>query len=217
MFTGLVKELGEIVDISSNAEGKVFKIKSPKLISEISVDDSVAVNGCCQTAVKVEPPYFYVQAVHVTLEKTNFNKLQMSDRVNLELALRFSDRLGGHLVQGHVNGVALLINKLDFGKNILLSFKVSENFSKYLMNEGSVAIDGISLTVAKFSKEDLILDVSIIPHTYENTNLKFRSLGEQVNIEVDVIAKYLENLISHKPRGEVSSISKEWLSAKGFL
>ncbi len=217
MFTGLIKELGEIVDISPNAEGKLFKIKSSKLISEIKVDDSVAINGCCQTAIKVEPPYFYVQAVHVTLEKTNFNQLKISDRVNMELALRFSDRLGGHLVQGHVNGVATLTKKEDLGKNILLSFKIPKQFSKYLMNEGSVAIDGISLTVASFSKEDLQLTVSIIPHTYEVTNLKARSLGDLVNIEVDVIAKYLENLISHQSTSEVPSISKDWLSSKGFV
>src|SRR5210317_1760794 len=148
MFTGLVKELGKIVKITPNNEGKEFTIASKSLINEIGIDDSVAVNGCCQTVVAYDQETFTVQAVHVTLEKTTFSNLKTGDEVNLELALRLSDRLGGHLVQGHVNGVGSLQSVTRKGKNYVLRIRGPENLSKYIVKEGSIAIEGISLTVA---------------------------------------------------------------------
>ncbi|MAZ48202.1 MAG: riboflavin synthase [Halobacteriovoraceae bacterium] len=191
MFTGLIKDIGKIERVIDNETGKVFVISTPKLISQIEVDDSIATNGVCLTATEIKDDTFQVQAVHVTLEKSNLGELNIGDKVNLELALRASDRLGGHLVQGHVNGKGELIEVLQRGDNWEMEFKIPSDLRKYFIDEGSIAIDGISLTIAKAKENSLV--VSIIPHTYENTTLGVKKIGESVNIEVDMMAKYLEN------------------------
>ena len=191
MFTGLIKDIGEIASITPNESGKEFLIKTPKLITEIQIDDSIATNGVCFTATQVNSDAFKVQAVHITLEKSNLGALKVGDSVNLELALRPIDRLGGHLVQGHVNGLGEFIDSKQLGDNWELEFSLPNNLKKYVINEGSIAIDGISLTVAKVT--DRGIKVSIIPHTFENTTLGLKKIGETVNIEVDMMAKYLEN------------------------
>lgn len=213
MFTGLVKELGTLVATTSIAEGKRLRIRAPKLISEINVDDSVSVNGACQTAMAIHDDCFDVIAVHTTLEKTTLGALKAGDKLNLELAVKASDRLGGHIVQGHVNGVSRLIEINNHGENYDLRFSVDHKLRRYIVNEGSIAIDGISLTVST-SGEDWF-GVTIIPHTWHNTVLGQRKLNDFVNIEVDILAKYLENLISHMGDTK-SSISAQWLKEKGF-
>jgi riboflavin synthase len=190
MFTGLIKDVGEIVSINENAEGKIFKIKT-KLIHEIGIDDSVAVNGCCLTATEVFGDEFLVQAVHVTLQKTAIGALEKGSQVNLELAMRLSDRLGGHLVQGHVNGVGSLVEISNQGENFHLWFELDQKLLKYIILEGSIAISGISLTVANIESNKVM--VTIIPHTWKNTNFSQLKTKDLVNIEVDMMAKYLEN------------------------
>ncbi len=214
MFTGLVKEMGQLVSSVTTAEGKRLKIKAPKLIGEIAVDDSVSVNGVCQTAVKIDGDCFEMIAVHTTLEKTTLGKLKQGDNVNLELALRASDRLGGHIVQGHVNGTAELQHVENFGENYNLRFKIHSDLRKYIIAEGSIAIDGISLTVSAIG--DHWFGVTIIPHTWHNTVLGQRSVGDKVNIEVDVLAKYIENLITFNSKPNPSNISESWLKERGF-
>lgn len=191
MFTGLIKDIGTIKSISKNTEGKEFVIETNKLASEIAIDDSVATNGVCLTATQIKDNTFKVQAVHVTLEKTNIGKLNIGDKVNLELALRPMDRLGGHFVQGHVNGTGKIKSIRPLGKNYEITLSAPNNLFKYMIPEGSIAIDGISLTIAKLTSDDF--SVSIIPHTYENTILHSKKVGDSVNIEVDMMAKYLEN------------------------
>ena len=194
MFTGLIKDIGIIKSVKKNSEGAELIIQSKKLISDIDIDDSIATNGVCLTATKVSGDSFTVQAVHVTLQKTNIGKLKSGDSVNLELALRASDRLGGHIVQGHVNGTGKLTAVNAQGKNYELDFTLADkNLFKYIISEGSICIDGISLTVAKLRNQTLT--VSIIPHTYENTILHTKNIGDSVNIEVDMMAKYLENFV----------------------
>lgn len=193
MFTGLIKDIGTIKSISKNAEGKEFVIETNKLASEIAIDDSVATNGVCLTATQIKGKTFKVQAVHVTLEKTNIGKLNIGDKVNLELALRPVDRLGGHFVQGHVNGTGKIKSIRPLGKNYEITLSAPNNLFKYMIPEGSIAIDGISLTIAKLTSDDF--SVSIIPHTYENTILHSKKVGDSVNIEVDMMAKYLENFM----------------------
>ncbi len=193
MFTGLIKEVGEIKSIVTNAEGKLFGIKAPALIKEIAIDDSVCVNGACQTVVKVKGDIFYVQAVHVTLEKTTFGALRPGNPVNLELSLRPMDRLGGHFVSGHVNGTGQISKIVSQGKNYLISVKYLKDLEKYMIPEGSIAIEGISLTIAYLKKGELT--VSIIPHTYEKTTLGSKKVGDKVNLEVDLLAKYIEKLL----------------------
>lgn len=192
MFTGLIKDIGTIKAINKNSEGAKMTISS-KLCSEIAIDDSVATNGVCLTAIAVAEKDFTVQIVHMSLKKSNLGDLNVGSSVNLELALRPIDRMGGHFVQGHVNGVGKFMGAKSFGKNWECEFSAPRELFKYIINEGSITIDGISLTVAVVKQSSFI--VSIIPHTYENTTLGKKSSGDSVNIEVDMMAKYLENFI----------------------
>lgn len=198
MFTGLIKEIGTIIEVKENQEGRKISIKALQLIDQIGIDDSVSVNGACQTAVEVSADKFTVQAIHTTLEKTNLGELKVGDFVNLELAMRLSDRLGGHLVQGHVNDTTSLEKIEQNGENYLLTFKLKDSFEKYIIAEGSITINGISLTVAYLDNQHQHFTVSIIPHTWQNTTLKYVNLGGLVNVEVDMLAKYVENLLRHR-------------------
>lgn len=198
MFTGLIKDIGIVKKITPNQEGKVFEIETKNLAPEIKIDDSVATNGVCLTATKIQGNIFTVQAVHITLEKTNLGKLTVGSSVNLELALRPMDRLGGHFVQGHVNGLARLTHIKKLGNNYEISFSPEKDLFRYMTQEGSIAIDGISLTIAKLSEKDFT--VSIIPHTFENTILHTKKVGDSVNIEVDMLAKYLERLLKFEEK-----------------
>lgn len=198
MFTGLIKDIGEVLTVIENTEGKQFVIAT-ELAPEIKIDDSVAVNGCCLTATKVMEKEFVVQAVHVTLEKTALANLRPGSKVNLELAMRMGDRLGGHLVQGHVNTKAILISMESIGENKNLWFEIPMDHMKYIIKEGSIAINGISLTVAEIKANEIM--VTIIPHTWEYTQLKYLLINDQVNIEVDMMAKYLENFLKFSKSG----------------
>lgn len=195
MFTGLIKEIGKVQKIETNLEGNKFFIACPKLAREIKIDDSISVNGVCLTAIEVTDVGFSAQAVHLTLEKTNLGMLRENTQVNLELAMRLSDRLGGHLVQGHVNATATLAAQKQRGENFELWFEVPANQLRYIVKEGSITLDGISLTVAEVVDHQIL--VTIIPHTWENTVLKNKKIGDTVNLEVDMMAKYLENFMKY--------------------
>lgn len=197
MFTGLIKDIGKIAAITQNREGKRFRILSPKLTPEIKIDDSVSVNGVCQTAIEVKNDTFDIQAVHISLEKTTLGQLRPGDSVNLELALRPMDRMGGHFVSGHVNGVISIHKIENQGKNFILSLELPEKFRRYIIPEGSVCLNGISLTVSSVSSNFNQFQVSIIPHTWDNTVLHQLKIGDKLNIEVDILAKYIENLLRH--------------------
>jgi riboflavin synthase len=209
MFTGLIQELGTIQSIRPNAEGKEFVIKAPGLIKEIQIDDSVATNGVCLTATEINGDTFKVQAIHMTLEKTSIGKLKPNDRVNLELSLRPHDRLGGHFVQGHVNALGQIKQIKTMGKNWEIEVTFPKELRKYMISEGSVALDGISLTIARLSPDSLT--VAIIPHTLEKTTLGTKKVGDHLNIEVDMLAKYIENFL----RFNKDSKTEEW--AKNFF
>jgi riboflavin synthase len=203
MFTGLIQEVGKIVSVETNAEGKIFVIEAPKLISEIKIDDSIATNGVCLTATKISGHTFRVQAVHVTLQKSSLGFLNAGDKVNLELSLRASDRLGGHMVQGHVNGLGKIKNIEKKGGNWEVEVSFSPELRKYMISEGSIALDGTSLTIAKLTPHSL--SVSLIPHTLENTSFSSKNVGDHLNIEVDMVAKYIENFLSQN-----EEISSRW-------
>lgn len=198
MFTGIIKDIGVVKKITSNSEGKIFEIETKALASEIAIDDSVSTNGVCLTATKINNNVFTAQAVHVTLEKTNLGSLSVGDKVNLELALRPMDRMGGHFVQGHINGMARLSKINKRGNNYELSFSTERELFKYMIKEGSIAIDGISLTLSDLT--DTSFTVSIIPHTFENTILNTKKIGDSANIEVDMMAKYLEKLLKFEKK-----------------
>ncbi|MEE3078613.1 MAG: riboflavin synthase [Bdellovibrionota bacterium] len=195
MFTGLVKEIGKVKRVTRNTEGTLIEVYSEILLPEIGVDDSVSINGACQTAIEVKEKTFIVQAVQVTMEKSTLGQLKAGEEVNLELAMRLQDRLGGHMVQGHVNDVGTIRDIRNTGKNYLVIIGVSSSQMKYIVKEGSVTIDGVSLTVSEIFKADCSFQVSVIPHTWDHTIFKNKRTGSSVNIEVDILGKYIENLL----------------------
>jgi len=213
MFTGIIEEIGIIQKIDVIENGKRLKISASKIMDDVKVDDSVAVNGVCLTVIKLEQNSFWAEAVGETLKKTTINKLYQNTNVNLERAVRLSDRLGGHLVQGHVNGIGVIkkINRL--GENYYVEVRVPSDLEKYLIKEGSIAVDGISLTIANLTGS--LVGLSIIPHTWKNTNLRFRQISDEVNIEVDIIAKYVEKLLNAKDK-DANNLSDDVLKNMGY-
>jgi riboflavin synthase len=196
MFTGLIAELGLITAIDKGADSAVFKINAPGLISEINLGDSVAVNGVCLTATSVSGTEFAADVMIQTLSLTSLAKTIAGNPVNLELAAQLNARMGGHMVQGHVDGVASVIGLTPGNKWAQFDIKVPEHLSKYIVNQGSICIDGVSLTVGKIDDATSVVTVWLIPETLERTNLSSKKPGDLVNIEVDVLAKYVERLLA---------------------
>jgi len=214
MFTGLIEEIGQITRIDPIAGGKKIRVLASKILDDIKVDDSIAINGVCLTATKIEQDGFWADAVGETLNKTTLVNMRVGAQVNVERALKLSDRLGGHLVQGHVNGIATItqINKL--GENYFLEINIPRELTKYTIDEGSISIDGISLTIAKLN--DTKVGVSVIPHTWAASNLKDKKVGDLVNIETDVLAKYIEKLLMNKSGNGTGKFTDEWFKNLGY-
>ncbi|MFC2084054.1 riboflavin synthase [Bacteroidota bacterium] len=212
MFTGIIEEIGIVTGINRIAGGVQLKIKALKIMDDIKIDDSISVNGVCLTVTGKGSSEFQSDAVGDTLKKTNLSEVQISNEVNLERSVRLIDRLGGHLVQGHVNDVGKITQINQLGKNYLLEVQVPELLEKYIIDEGSISIDGISLTIAKLN--GTTISISIIPHTWENTTLKFRKVGDKVNIEVDIIAKYVEKLV--RKENVNGTFTANWFKNLGY-
>jgi riboflavin synthase len=193
MFTGLIEEIGIIKGINSFGGGKKISIQCKKILSDSKVDDSIAVNGVCQTITEMTNDMFEFVSVEETLKKTTIKNWQINRKVNLERALKLSDRLGGHLLLGHVDTPSTVINKTALNTSTIFEIKIPSGFSKYVIPKGSIAIDGISLTIADLKEHSFT--VSVIPHTTDNTILKFLNTGDEVNLEFDIIGKYIERLI----------------------
>ena len=193
MFTGLVADKAKVISITRGAESAVIQIESV-LASEIKVGDSVSINGTCLTEIELSSNTFKADVMIQTLKVTSLGKLSEGDFVNLELATRADSRLGGHIVQGHVDGIGSVIENSPGEKWNKFVVRVPKNLSKYIVNQGSIAIDGVSLTVGEIS--DDLLTLWLIPETLERTNLAQKSSGDIVNIEVDIIAKYVERLMN---------------------
>ena len=193
MFTGLVADKAKVISISRGSESAVIQIESV-LVSEIKVGDSVSINGTCLTAIELSSNTFKADVMIQTLKVTSLGKLSEGDFINLELATRADSRLGGHIVQGHVDGIGSVIENSPGEKWNKFVVRVPKNLSKYIVNQGSIAIDGVSLTVGEIS--DDLLTLWLIPETLDRTNLAQKSSGDIVNIEVDVIAKYVERLMN---------------------
>lgn len=197
MFTGLIQAIGSVSRVDTRPDGKLLRIQCAALAGDIRVDDSIAVNGVCLTATAVDAEGFQAHAIPVTLAKTTTGSLQAGSKVNLELALRMGDRLGGHLLQGHVNGTGQITDITVNGENWLIRIAFPVALRKYLISEGSIAVDGISLTIAALADDHF--SVSIIPHTLLNTTLGGKTAGDPVNLETDLIGKYIENLLQADP------------------
>ena len=196
MFTGLIGELGSITAIEKGESSAVFTINAPKLIGEIAVGDSVAVNGVCLTATAISGTTFTADVMIQTLSLTSLGQLSVASTVNLELAAQLNSRLGGHMVQGHVDGVAKVVGLTPGDKWAQFDITVPAHLAKYIVNQGSICLDGVSLTVGSIDDSKNVVTVWLIPETLENTNLSTKSAGDLVNVEVDVLAKYVERLLA---------------------
>ena len=196
MFTGLIAELGSITSIKKSDTSAVFTLNAPALISEIKTGDSVAVNGVCLTATSIDGTTFTADVMIQTLNLTSLSQIFVGSPVNLELAAQLNARMGGHMVQGHVDGVATVVSLTPGDKWAQFDIKVPEQLSKYIVNQGSICLDGISLTVGSINDESNVVTVWLIPETLERTNLSSLLPGDLINVEVDVLAKYVERLLA---------------------
>ena len=214
MFTGIIEEIGKIERITPIAGGMTIRLHSDKIIEDVAVNDSVCIDGVCLTVTNKSKNTFLVDAVGATLEKTTFHNLKADAHVNLERSVRLSDRLGGHLVQGHVNGIGSISEIKKLGENYLVKIIVPEDLEKYLIKEGSIAINGISLTIADLNRNEI--SISVIPHTWQNTNLKDKEVNDKVNVEIDILAKYVEKLLTRNHNSSDQNITESWLKEIGY-
>ncbi len=194
MFTGLIEDLGEVLYLKRSSSGGVLEVKTE--LDDINLGDSISVNGACLTAVEIKRGSAVFELSLETLSRTNLSYLKRGDFVNLERALRADSRFGGHFVLGHVDFTAKVLSFKQLGDHRELVIEIPPDQKKYFVEKGSVAIDGISLTV-NYIRDDSI-SINIIPHTFENTNLKYRKVGDLVNVEVDIIGKYVVSFLSKK-------------------
>lgn len=193
MFTGLIGELGSVRSLAGNDSGYKLEITAKTILNELKLGDSVAVNGACLTVVHITSNSFTADVMPETVRHTNLGKLHIGEKVNLERTLRLCDGLEGHLVSGHVEGTGRILHRQDEGNAILFRIGCNDDLSRYIVKKGSVAVDGISLTVVEAEKNNF--SVSIIPHTAAVTTLGFKREGDWVNIETDMIGRYIEKFI----------------------
>lgn len=193
MFTGIIEELGKISALSKGDKSLKIKIECKNILEGLSLGDSIAVNGVCLTAVAFGSTFFEADISYETIAKTSLNNIKTGSIVNLERALTLSSRLGGHIVQGHVDGTGRILNITKYGDSYKLFISYPEYLDKYIVSKCSIAIDGISLTVADVKNKNF--EVAVIPHTFENTNLKYKNNGDIVNLESDIIARYVEKMV----------------------
>lgn len=196
MFTGLVAELGEVTAITKGETSSVLTVRAPLLTPELSIGDSIAVNGTCLTATSLTSDSFTADVMVQTLSLTSLGKLEVGSQVNLELAAQMDMRMGGHIVQGHVDGIATVISRTPGEKWEQFIIEVPADLSRYIVNQGSICVDGVSLTVGDINDASNQVTLWLIPETLAKTNLSRKQPGDIVNIEVDILAKYVERLIS---------------------
>ncbi len=208
MFTGIIEELGKVRHITTNK----IQIECKKILDDNRIGDSIAVNGVCLTVADLGKDFFTADISPETIRVTTFDKIQSGDLVNLERAMSVNGRFGGHVVSGHIDtkGKCLDINKIE--NFYILKIELSDDYAKYIIKKGSIAINGISLTIAEIN--DNVINCAIIPHTFENTNLKSLKINDFVNIEVDIFAKYIEKFLLSGDNK--SRINYEFLAENGF-
>ena len=217
MFTGIIAGLGAVTAVRSAGQGKRFTIEADFDLADTKVGDSVSVSGVCLTAVAIVRRQFDVDVSPETLSKTTLGSARVGDRVNLERALRLSDRIDGHLVSGHTDGTGVIDSCEVSGNAILVTVVVPEALTRYMIIKGSVAVDGVSLTINHLAAGRF--SVSIIPHTAALTTIGLKQKGAPVNIETDMIGKYVEKFISRKHSAEApqGGVTMEMLAKKGYI
>lgn len=220
MFTGLVEEIGKISKIRKGINSYQISIEAKYILSDIKLGDSIATNGACLTVIEKNNSNFTVDIMAETVKLTSFDKMKLGDTVNLERAMRLSDRLGGHLVSGHIDGIGKInkIKKEDIAN--IISIEAPQELLNQMLNKGSIAIDGISLTITHVSSKEF--QVSIIPHTSKETTLLKKSIGDLVNLETDMIGKYVLRFLNPDKKenlnqAKVSKVSLDFLAENGYL
>ncbi len=220
MFTGIIEEIGVIKSISKGSKSSQLCIKASEVLKDVKLGDSIATNGACLTVVSFTSTEFTVDVMAETVRKTTLQKLNSGDQVNLERALRMGDRLGGHMVSGHIDGIGTIRSLVKEENAVWVTIEAPKSILKYVIGKGSIAIDGISLTVALV--DDKVFKVSIIPHTGAETTLLDKKSGDQVNLENDLVGKYIERFMLFKDDSNPDSSSKSnvdmgFLAEHGFL
>jgi len=213
MFTGIIQAQGNIKEIRSSNKGAVFVLNSNSLdLSDVSIGDSIAVNGVCLTVTQLDKNYFSSDVSQETLDCTTFSQLKKGQNINLEKSLRLNQGVDGHIVSGHVDGVGKITLIAIEGDSTRMKIKVDDNLVKYIAKKGSICIDGVSLTVNEIDGN--VFSVNIVPHTFSVTTLGKLKVNSQVNIEIDIIARHIEQLLNHKTSAR---IDKALLIKNGYL
>lgn len=214
MFTGIIEDKGRVLRVENRGKERRLFLELPFDLTEVQVGDSINVNGVCLTVVEKRGQMIGTDVSPETLQRTTLSKVTGGDKVNVERAIRLSDRLGGHIVTGHIDGIGVIIEKRKERDFIRLGVRIPETVSKYIVQKGSIAIDGISLTVNECKEEEIRL--TLIPYTLEKTTLMEKKVGNEVNVEADILAKYVEKVLHHggkKPEG----INLSFLKEHGFV
>ena len=214
MFTGLIEEIGIISCVTKQSQGAVISVACAKILDDLKLGDSVSIDGACQTVVKLRTNGFDAEAVKETLDLTTFNEYKAGRKVNLERAMPANGRFGGHIVSGHIDGVGTFIRKENQGLADVYYFEAPENVAKYIVYKGSICINGISLTVSSIERN--VFTVSVIPMTLQETNLPNLSSNNKVNLESDILAKYVEKFFGAKDN-KTENITMNYLEKHGFL
>lgn len=213
MFTGIIEEIGTVKEVCRNGNNSFLRIQAEKVLSDVQLGDSIAVNGVCLTVTKFDGKIFQADVMNETLNRSSLGSLRTGSPVNLERAMSANGRFGGHIVAGHIDGTGVITDIKNDGIAVWYTIKADAGIMRYIVKKGSVAIDGISLTVAKVT--DSSFSVSIIPHTAEQTILSSKKIGDIVNLENDIIGKYVEKLMN--PVQSCSNIDMAFLAERGFL
>lgn len=217
MFTGIVEEIGTITHIKNGVKSSKLIINCNKVLETTEIGDSICTNGVCLTVTNISKGTFEADVMAETIRKSNLNTLKIGSKVNLERALSLSTRLGGHLVSGHIDGIGYIKDLKKEDSAIWITIKTSVDILRYILYKGSITIDGISLTIAYV--DDDVFKVSIIPHTLQQTILSSKNIGDSVNLECDIIGKYVEKLlgISKPNKQQANNINETFLKENGFI
>lgn len=217
MFTGIVEEMGVVQQVRQSDETMVLSIEAKKVLEDVKIGDSISVNGVCLTVTSFTSSQFTVDVMPETIRATSLRGLGRGTAINLERAMQAGGRFGGHFVSGHVDGIGTIVKKVQEQNAVYYEIEVAPNLRKYMIDKGSVAVDGTSLTI--FSVDETSFTISIIPHTLEQTVIGKKDVGDIVNIECDMIGKYIEQFISHrlnKESKETNELTAQFLESNGF-
>lgn len=215
MFTGLIETVGTIANVQNEGAGKRFRIRAPEIAGSLKLGESVAVSGACLTVVSFNSDSFEVETVQETLSRTTLGTMRQGDPVNLERSLRPTDRLGGHFVQGHVDGTGTIESfRRDETGNSRLGIHLPDNLRRFAIEKGSIAIDGVSLTIASLIETGV--EIALIPFTVEHTTFRGKTSGGRVNVEIDLLAKYVFQFMNNQQKNGGTKITEEWLKQAGF-